>query len=254
MRSILPFEGFIIKETTVASTHARGDFMKRSFIVAGCLGVVGIIIGLGIGSFFPKSAGKMPAGFKTPVLAFEFIQTKQEVYDMFGATDTPERQAIVQAMDKGNNWDYLYMLSYCAFLAALALAIRKETGKAFFYVAAAVAVAILASDFFENRQLFQITANLASGNFEDALSRLMIITWLKWGGLALFFVLLIPYFIKGGVYAKIIAAFAVLNFIVAIIAVVHRSQWNEWMFLTLAPNFLLSIVYCFIHKAPKTSG
>lgn len=228
--------------------------MKRPFFWVGCIGIVGIIIGLLIGPFFPKSAVKMPDGFKTPVLAFEFIQTTQEVYDLFGADDTPERQALVQAMDRGNNWDYIYMLGYSAFLAALALAIRKETGKTFFYIAAAVAVVILASDFFENRQLLQITAGLASGNFEDALSRLAVITWLKWGGLALFFVLLIPYFLKGGVYAKIIVAFAVLNFIVAVIACVHRSQWNEWMFLTLAPNFVLTIIYCFIHKAAETSG
>jgi hypothetical protein len=228
--------------------------MKRPFILVGIIGLLGIVIGMVIGGFFPKSAVKMPDGFKTPVLAFEFIQTKQEVYDMFGADDTPERQALVQAMDRGNNWDYLYMAAYSAFLAALALAIRKETGKAFFYIAASVAVAILASDFFENRQLFQITANLASGNFEDALSRLVVITWLKWGGLALFFVLLIPYFIKGGVFGKIIAACAVLNFIVAVIACVHRSRWNEWMFLTLAPNFVLSIIYCFIHKAPEKPG
>ena len=228
--------------------------MKRPFVWVGVIGVVGIIIGLLIGPFFPKTALKMPDGFKTPVLAFEFIQTKQEVYDFFGAGDTPERQALVQAMDRGNNWDYLYMVGYSAFLAALALAIRKETGKAYFYLAAAVAVAILASDFFENRQLFQITANLASGNFDGALSRLMIITWLKWGGLALFFVLLIPYFLKGGVYAKIIAAFPILNLIVAVIACVHRSRWNEWMFLTLAPNFVLAIIYCFVHRAPEKSG
>jgi len=106
--------------------------MKRPFLMAGLLGGAVIIVSLAIGSFFPRTAGELPEGFKTPILAFEFLQTKQEAYDLFGAADSSERQALAKAMDRGNTWDYLYMLVYSSFLAALALTIQKRTGNRFY--------------------------------------------------------------------------------------------------------------------------
>jgi hypothetical protein len=225
--------------------------MKRPFLPVGIIGLAVIAVSLSIGPLFPKKAGTMPAGFRTPILAFEFLQTKQEAYDLFGSADTPERQALAQAMDKGNTWDNLYLVVYSSFMAALALMIRKRSGKNYYYIAAALALAVLAGDFFENRQLFQITANIGTGEFDAALAALHWFTWLKWGGIALFFLLLVPWFYKGNIYSRIVAGVAVLNFFASAGAFLSRSWINELMFKTVAVTFVLSIIYCFVYREPE---
>jgi len=73
-------------------------------------------------------------------------------------------------------------------------------------------------------------------------------TWLKWGTIALFFLILAPYFVRGGILSKIVAAGGVVNFIVTGAAFLHRSWINELLFLTVGLVFLLSIIYCFIFR------
>ena len=69
-------------------------------------------------------------------------------------------------------------------------------------------------------------------------------------GLALVFLFLVPYFIKGGLYSRIVAGTGVTCALLAAAAFIHRSVLNELFGATVGILFLLTIIYCFIHKMP----
>ena len=142
----------------------------------------------------------MPDGFSTPILAFEFVETEQEVIDLFGS-DPAVRAELVRRFDLGNWVDFLYMLLYAGLLFLFAVQLVRvnasteqgRSGRFLYYIPAFLAVVIFAGDLLENIQLLRITANL-DGEYGRQLTLLPIFTWIKWGGLAIYFLLLTPYF------------------------------------------------------------
>jgi len=50
--------------------------MNRPFLKVGYVGLLVIIMSVTLVIIFPSKASKMPDGFFTPIIAFEFIQTK----------------------------------------------------------------------------------------------------------------------------------------------------------------------------------
>ncbi len=112
---------------------------------------------------------------------------------------------MIRKMDQGNYLDYLYMLLYSGFLFSFAWLAAKQTGQKWVYAGAVLAVLALIGDALENVQLLTITANLQSGDFLAALTRLHWLTWLKWSSLALYFLLMAGWFWENGRFAKLIA-------------------------------------------------
>jgi hypothetical protein len=68
---------------------------------------------------FPKEAAWMPEGFHTPVLAFEFLKTNEEVKEFFGP-DRPERDQFIEQMNKGHQYDTIFLVISFSFQAARA--------------------------------------------------------------------------------------------------------------------------------------
>ena len=87
---------------------------------------------------FPSKAPWMMDGFFTPVIAFEFIQSQSEVYQLFGLPGSLDQlpmgqmmsqemtQAMIKAMDLGNRLDYIFMVLYTLFFFFLFIGLRKE--------------------------------------------------------------------------------------------------------------------------------
>ncbi|VAW37426.1 hypothetical protein MNBD_CHLOROFLEXI01-3346 [hydrothermal vent metagenome] len=111
---------------------------NKPFRITGFIGIVVILVSLALLGIFPKEAPKMPEGFNTPILAFEFVKTNQEVLDLFG-TDAEVRAELVQAFDLGNWVDFVYMLLYSAFLFRFAGTAVKQSGHKLFYVGSLLA-------------------------------------------------------------------------------------------------------------------
>ncbi|MCP4669407.1 MAG: hypothetical protein GY849_23995, partial [Deltaproteobacteria bacterium] len=69
--------------------------------------------------------------------------------------------------------------------------------------------------------------------------------------IAAIFLVLLPYFIKGSAYSKMIAMMGVVTFVLALLSFIHRSVLNEIFAIAVAIMFLLMIIYCFVHKEEK---
>ena len=105
---------------------------------------------------------------------------------------------------------------------------------------------VLGADAMENMQLFAITAGLETGNLEPFLGRLFIFTWIKWGGIAAVFLVLVPWFLKGRMFSKIIALAMIITVMLGVAAFVRRSVITEMFALGVGLVFLMMISYCFV--------
>ena len=192
----------------------------------------------------PRQMGPLPPGFVTPIMAFEFVADPAEVGHLFSVAGA------VAAMDRVNRWDFLYMALYNGFLIAFALACARRTGNRYFYAVAALPLLIWIADALENVQLLAITGVLAADEVEPVvdqllplLDRLRLFTWLKWGGLALYFVLLWPYFRGLQGRARWIGVVGLLPALLAVAALFSRGLANELMALAIGMMFLVLTVY-----------
>lgn len=215
------------------------------------VGVIGLfVIGMSVLllTVFPATAPWMMDGFFTPIIAFEFVQSQSEVIRFFGLPGSPDQRSMIQAMDFGNQLDYLYMVLYSSFLFFFSFCCAKDTGKKFYYTGSLLSVVILAADALENIQLLNITAKITRQDFGKELSLLHTFTWIKWGGITVVFLILTPYFLSGSRYSKGMAAIGISSFILSVLAYLHRSVLNELLCLSVAMMFLMMIIYSFLYK------
>ena len=222
-------------------------------MVSGFIGIAVILVSLLSLIVFPQSSPGEIEGFSTPIVAFEFAQTVEEINTLFGPASSPERADMVRHMNQGNYLDYLYMLLYSGFLFSFALLAVKQSGQKWVYAGAVLAVLALIGDALENVQLLTITANLQSGDFADALMRLHWFTWLKWGSLAVYFLVMASWFWENGRFGRIIATLGILTFLLALVSFIQRGEVTEFFTLTVALMFLLIIIFCFMTKTINPS-
>jgi hypothetical protein len=216
----------------------------RPFLISGILGLGVVMMTLLLSAVGPRPAAPLPAGFITPVLAFEFAQSPDEVSELF------DLEGSLAAMDRVNRWDFLYMALYSGCLFTFALTCARLTGRRFFYLPAALALLLLFADAMENVQLLAITRLLAERDvvrileqLTPSLNRLRLFTWLKWGGLCVYFLLLIPYF--RGLHSRWRWVWLVgaLPALLAIVALFARGLPNELMALAIGLLFVLLTIY-----------
>lgn len=197
----------------------------------------------------PQKAAGLPAGFYTPVVAFEFIQSRTEVLELFGNTASTERNSLITAMDRTNRIDFVYMLAYTAFLVIFSAACFRITGSRWFLVPIGIAIVVLAADALENIQLLAITAKIDASDISHELLLLHISTWIKWGGLSAVFLALIPFMKSAGIYGRIITALSICTAFTGIAAFIHRSVLNELFALMTALMFMMLIVFSFTRRS-----
>jgi hypothetical protein len=223
----------------------------KPFVKTGYLGSAVIMMSVLLLFIFPPKAPSLPEGFLTPIIAFEFIQTKTEVMEMFGGENITMRNEMASAMDLGNRLDYVYMCLYSVFLLMVSFTCAGLSKNKYYYTGVVLALAVLTADALENIQLLGITANLSTGNFDSQLRLLHLFTWIKWGGIALIFLTLSPWFLKGNRFSKSIGVMGIISFILGVAAYMNHSVINEIFSLSVALMFILMIIYCFIYKTDK---
>lgn len=221
---------------------------KRPFIVPGLIGIAVILVSLLSLIVFPQTSPGQIDGIRSPIIAFEFAETVDEINTLFGSAGSAERAEMVQKMDQGNSLDFLYMLLYSSFLVSFAIIANKQRPMGILVLAVGLALLALVGDMLENLQLFQITTNLKSGDFVDSLTRLHWFTWLKWGSLAFYFLVIGVWFWGNGRFGKIITAVAELTFLLGLFAFITRGGITELFTLLVALTFLFMIIFCFITK------
>ncbi len=88
------------------------NLSDRPFRSAGVIGVAMLMLLLTFIVFLPSKASRLPKGFFTPIIAFEFVETQQEVDAMFKGPDGKVQQELLDRMDTVNRLDFIYMVLY----------------------------------------------------------------------------------------------------------------------------------------------
>lgn len=246
---------FLSNDTSQPETVSL-KMRDRPFIFSGVLGIGVILVTLVFNLVGPRPSNPLPNGHITPVLAFELATSEAELAQIFGAADAPD-SAVVQAMDRVNRLDYVYISLYGLMLFLLALVAGWLTGSRIAYVAAALAFAVMMADILENLQLLAITAQWGQGTVSDELARLHLWTWLKWAGLAAYFLLLAPIFwrdLKGsGRLGRVIAIVALLPAVLTIPAYLLGGLVAEVFALSTGLVILLLTLFSW-RRYPLASG
>lgn len=221
---------------------------QRPYLIPGLIGLAVIFVSVVSLMVFPQASPGQIEGLSKPIIAFEFAETVEEIHTLFGTDGSPEQADMIRKMDQGNMFDYLYMLLYSGFLFSFALLAAKQSGQKWVYAGVVLAVLALIGDALENVQLLTITANLQSGDFADALMRLHWFTWLKWGSLALYFLVIGIWFWGNGRFGKLISVTGILTFLLGLASFIQRGPTTEPFTLAVALMFLLMIIFCFTTK------
>lgn len=209
------------------------------FRIATWVGVLAIAITIGLIGLFPAHMGPLPAGMRTPIVAFELARTHEEVESMFGPPASPEREVWRRAMDLGNYADFAYLLVYGTFLVTFTRALAAPRARL-----AALAGIPSGMDVAENLQLLAITRALG-GDYDEALRRLQLFTWGKWFAIAAVCAAWIPALWSRGKLGRAGAAFALFTLITTVTAFWARGVAAELMpvgvALTLTSALMLAV-------------
>jgi hypothetical protein len=222
--------------------------MRRPFLISGFIGLSVIIISLVLMITGPQETGPLAEGFFTPIIAFEFATSVEDVNLIFYDSNSQLLQRAVSDITSGTRLDFLFMLLYGAFLLTFSLKCSSLTNNRWFYLSAALAVLAPIFDLLENLQLLSIMERLDSGDLITQLGYLHLFTWLKWGTLSLIFLSLIPFFQNSGVFGRFLATFAALPFVLGILAYFVPGLPNELFALSVSAMILLMILFSFLYR------
>jgi hypothetical protein len=228
--------------------------MNNPFLKAGYAGLSVIIISVVLIAVNPSKGGKLPQGFFTPVVAFEFISTEVEVLDLFGDAPSGFQGEMVEKMKLGTYVDFIYMFTYTFFLLYFSIVCSRITGEKWFVFSCILALIVFASDFGENIQLLSIMDNLNSGGYERELLLLNYYTWAKWGGLSALFISLIPFLRKTGALGRIISIVSLFSAVTGSAAYLNRSILNEIYVLSIVLVFIMLFIFSFTFRVSSYSG
>lgn len=223
----------------------------RPFLLSGIIGIGVIILSLVLVKTEPRHTGDLAEGFFTPIVAFEFAESAQDVNLIFLDRSSQIITGAVEAVTFGTYLDFIFMTLYGLFLVTFSLICVALTKKSFYYWAAVLAVLALLFDLIENLQLLKIMDQLGTGSMVGELRYLHLFTWLKWGALALIFLMLIPFFRKSGAFGRVLAVLAPIPLVLGFLAYFVPGLLNELFALSISVMFLLTILFSFIHTRER---
>jgi hypothetical protein len=224
---------------------------RAAFRVCAGLGALLIAMTIVMVALSTFEAGRLPAGYHTPILAFELVQSAAEVEALFGAAGSPERTRIVSAMDRLNAVDYAFMVLYGGMLAVFGVAWRRAGVRAGSTVAGLAVFAAL-MDAVENLALFSISAALG-GEYGGALRLLAWSTWSKWGALAAAFALLVPALARRGRGWFVAAVLFALPLPLSALAFAQRGMAAEAMSTAIGIAFLTAWILAMLEARRAAS-
>jgi hypothetical protein len=185
------------------------ELTKFAVVGSAIMGIATVVLGLIMLFVFPSSA-ELSAGFRTPIIAFEFARTDADLAFLSGDSETSRLNR--EKMDAGHRWDTLFPFAYAGFIALLLLQ-SVTRGQYWLALAIPIALLIIPFDLRENSILLAITNALSnSASTEVLLQELYVATWLKWGALGLSITVLAIGFVAEKAYpSAAISAIAALS-------------------------------------------
>ena len=195
------------------------------------------------------SSEKVPDGYNSAIVAFEFASDEQEVNELFDQLSEKE----IEQIDLINYVDFPFMLTYGTLLFLFLSKLATVSGQSFFDKVKWLAPVVVICDVVENLQLLQLTkAHLNEVAYNDQTFQLLaIFTWAKWLLLALLFAIIAVGIIqsKPKLIPKITAMLLLLPIFLGVAAFsTHRPGIEDLFTASIFLSFLGMIAYCFIYK------
>lgn len=154
------------------------------FIWPPILAIATIVVVVWLGSIGPTRIAQPGAPVADgPMIAFELVRTPDQLSAVIGRPGDPATQALRDAFDRENRWDFLFMATYGLFLFSLLRAAGPADSRRWLIFAIAAPVICAGADVLENLTLFAMTAG--EGEAAALITRLEIFTWIKWLGLGI---------------------------------------------------------------------
>jgi len=194
--------------------------------------------------FPPQPARRNLRGLKSPIIGFELARIPDDVAGILGDPGTPERADYAARMDRGNRLDFVFMLAYAAFHAAIALrlAARGRLPQGVFVVLLVLAADMLVCDALENRELLFLSTATPSPDVDASLARLHIFTMIKWYAIFGSAGLLAPFLWREPDWWRWSAPFFALAALFGVVGLVH-APGIEWGGYVIAVAWLLTWVH-----------
>lgn len=222
--------------------------MQRPFKLSVIIGIPLIVIGMLVMVIGPSRSNELPGGFKSPVIAFEFATETEQVKYIFPEEDSSARNDIMRKMTNSTHLDFLFLILYGAFLFTFSITCVSLTGNRFYYLPALLSIIAPLFDVLENLQMLSIMERLGTDSIVSELRYLHIFTWVKWGTLAVIFILLIPFYRAAGTFGRFMSIFAVMPFVLGIFAFIKPGLLNELFSVSTVLMFLLMFILSFIYR------
>jgi hypothetical protein len=210
--------------------------------IAGTAMLVLSAVVLGIFPVIP--ARRNLPGVQSPIIGFELARTPDNVADLLGDPGSLERVEYAAQMDKGNRVDFLFMIAYAAFHAAIALrlAARGRLPRGVLNVLLGLAAAMALFDALENRELLFLSTAAPSADMDSSLARLHVFTLLKWYAIFGSAALLVPFLWREPDWWRFAAPLFALAALFGFVGLVQPAG-IEWGAYTIALAWLLTYVH-----------
>jgi hypothetical protein len=221
------------------TTAQRATWTLR---IAGTLMLVLSVVVLGMFPALP--ARRNLPGVQSPIIGFELARTPEEVADLLGDPGSPERAEYAAQMDQGNRADFLFLLSYAVFHAAIALrlAARGRLPRGVLVALLVLAADMALFDVLENRELLFLSAAAPSPDMTASLARLHVFTLLKWYAIFGSAALLAPFLWRETDWWRFASPLFALAALLGLIGLV-RPAGIEWGAYAIALAWFLTWVH-----------
>ena len=152
-------------------------FTERPLLKTGILGLLFLPFIILINAYSPPGE-KIPEGYSSTILAFEFASNDEELVEVLGPLETNE----IQDLNRMNYLDFGFMVIYGIFLFIFMARLGGITGSKLLLRGRWIVAVIVLSDALENVQLLKLTDRFMEANAElsDTLVLLGVFTWTKW--------------------------------------------------------------------------
>ena len=226
----------------------KNYFQSHPFAKIGIFAIPMLFFMILMEFFFPKFQHHEYQSF---IIAFEFSKNPADLHLLFNGF-TPET---FRNIDIGNYIDFGFMITYSLFLILFFRKAAKTFEKKWLLFGIPLSVVVLIADFIENIILLKITGiyspDAADSALMPLLGKLHMVTWIKWGGLALIFAL----FSIRSMGKKILKHIEGVVFIIPVLfmfwALSNDPIGISRFTLSIALAFFLILFYCFWYKAKK---
>tara|TARA_R110000868_G_scaffold56829_7_gene175988 strand:+ start:7498 stop:8208 length:711 start_codon:yes stop_codon:yes gene_type:complete len=158
---------------------------KLAFIAAIAAAIATLIFPILFGSPPDLGAAPMAAGFKTPILALEFVRSVDDLAFLQGDGGAALRAFLADTQ----SLDRFFPLAYAGMAALFFLALGlRHPARWLAWAALAVALVTIGADWAENAVINRVLETLSAGGEPGSglLAALYGHTWIKWGLIALY--------------------------------------------------------------------